>query len=331
MSLRHLLLPLVPLAVAVTVVASPLAAQRSQSASLTAGVVDINTTLGLEGGAAAGTGVVLPAGMVLTNNHVIRGATAIRVVVPASGHSYRATVVGYSVANDIAVLKLNAAGLKTVTTANSSTVRVGQPVTAVGNAGGVGGKPTTARGKITGIGRTITASDGGISEQLKGLIRTDAALQPGDSGGPLLNAAGQVIGIDTAASVAFALSGTSGDGFAIPINKALSIARQIIGGHASATVHVGSTPFLGLSVATQTDVSSGVVVSSVVGGGPADRAGIAAGEVITSVNGKPVASFTQLTTALLRHNAGATVSIGILDLTGTAATVPVHTSAGPPQ
>lgn len=330
MSHRRLLIPLALLAfVAGTVAAPSVAAHR---ASLTTGVVDIDTQLGYEGGSAAGTGMVLTSsGEVLTNNHVIRGATAIRVVVPATGRSYAATVVGYSVGNDVAVLKLNASGLKTVKAGNSSAVKVGQSVMAVGNAGGVGGTPSSARGRITGVGRTITASDGGISEELTGLIRTDAALKPGDSGGPLLTAAGKVVGMDTAASVSFSFNGSTGDGYAIPINKALTLAKQITAGQTSTTVHIGSTPFLGLSVPSQSDVSSGVEVASVVGGGPADQAGIVPGDVITTVNGKAVDSFGQLTTALLQYNAGATVSVGIVDSTGTASTVSVRTTVGPPQ
>jgi S1-C subfamily serine protease len=299
--------------------------------SLATGVVDIDTTLGYEGGAAAGTGMVVrSSGVVLTNNHVIRGATAIRVTIPSTHRTYTATVVGYSVANDVAVLKLNATGLKTVSTGNSAAVKVGQRVTAVGNAGGVGGAPSAARGRVTAVGRTITASDGGISEQLTGLIRTSAALQPGDSGGPLGDAAGRVIGMDTAASVTFAFQG-AGDGYAIPINKALTLARQIAAGRSSSTVHIGSTPFLGLSIPPASDVSGGVVVADVVRGGPADDAGIAPGDTITSVNGHAVASYTDVTRTLLAYNAGATVSLGIVDGAGNATTVAVHTTAGPPQ
>jgi S1-C subfamily serine protease len=300
--------------------------------SLATGVVDIDTALGYDGGSAAGTGIVLTSsGEVLTNNHVIRGATAIHVTVPSTHRSYTATVVGYSVANDVAVLKLKARGLEAVTIGNSAAVRVGQQVTAVGNAGGVGGTPSSARGRVTATGRTITASDGGISEQLTGLIRTSAALQPGDSGGPLLDAAGKVIGIDTAASVSFAFRGSGGDGYAIPINKALKLARQISAGRSSATVHVGSTPFLGLSVPSKSDVSGGVVVADVVTGGPADAAGIAPGDTITSLNGRAVRSYTSLTNALLPYNAGVTVSLGIVDAAGNETTVAVHTTAGPPQ
>ena len=301
---------------------------------LSTGIVDVNTTLGLQGGSAAGTGMLLSSvGEVLTNNHVIRGATAIRVVVPSTHKSYTATVVGYSVANDVAVLKLqNASKLKTVTTANSSTVKVGQKVTALGNAGGVGGKPIAAAGKITALGQTITATDeSGISEQLTGLLQTDAALQPGDSGGPLMNAAGKVIGMDTAASVGFRFQ-AAGAGYAIPINKALSFAKLIVAGRSSATVHIGTTPFLGLSVPSQDDAPSGVTVADVVPGGPAAQAGIAQGDVITAINGTAINSFGDLSNALLQYSAGTTVTLSVISgETGLTSSVSVKTASGPPQ
>jgi S1-C subfamily serine protease len=315
-----------------TAVAAP--SKQAAVVPVSTGVVDINTTLGYQGGSAAGTGMLISsAGVVLTNNHVIRGATAIKVVIPSTHRSYTATVVGYTVANDVAVLRLqNASKLRTVSTADSSTVKVGQRVTAVGNAGGVGGRPRAAAGKITGTKQTITATDdSGISEQLTGLLQTDAALQPGDSGGPLMNVAGRVIGMDTAASVGFRFQ-AGGDGYAIPINKALSFARLILAGRSSATVHIGSTPFLGLSVPSQDDAPNGVTVASVVPNGPAAQAGIGQGDVITSVNGKAVNSFGDLSKALLQFNAGTTVTLGVVNgVSGLASSVSVTTTSGPPQ
>src|SRR5262249_13577830 len=137
---------LAAVALCATVICATAFAATSKTTAITPlgiGVVDINTTLGYQGGTASGTGMLLTSsGEVLTNNHVIRGATAIKVVIPSTGKSYTATVVGYTVTNDVAVLQLQSAPtLKTVTTASSSTVKVGQRVTAIGNAGGVGGKP----------------------------------------------------------------------------------------------------------------------------------------------------------------------------------------------
>src|SRR5581483_10780311 len=160
------------------------------------GIVDVRTTLGYEQGAAAGTGIVLTSsGEVLTNNHVIRGATAVRVVIPGAGRSYKAKVIGYDVSDDVAVLQLSgASNLRTASLGSSSSLKVGQHVTATGNAGGTG-RLTSATGTITG------RDEQNGSEQLTGLIETNAALQPGDSGGPLLDSSSHVIGMNTAASV----------------------------------------------------------------------------------------------------------------------------------
>jgi S1-C subfamily serine protease len=220
------------------------------------GVVVIETDLAYQGNQAAGTGMVLtPSGEVLTNNHVIAGATTIRVIVPGTGKGYRAKVVGYSVSEDVAVLQLSgASGLATIETA-TSTPSVGAKVTALGNAGGTGSL-TPAGGTVTGVDRSITASDdNGDSERLTGLIETDANVQPGDSGGPLLDAADRVIGMTTAASTGnrgFAGFGDEGgnDGYAIPIAHALAIAKRIESGQGSSTVHVGGTAWLGVQVST---------------------------------------------------------------------------------
>ena len=196
------------------------------------GVVDINTNLRFQNASAAGTGIVLTAaGEILTNNHVIRGATTIRVTDPATGHSYAATVVGYARTADVAVLRLkNASHLATVTLGRSSAVKVGQSVTAVGNARGAGGTPAATTGKVTALGRPISAGEAdGTSERLTGLIQIDAALEPGDSGGPLFDSGKHVIGMDTAASAGFAFE-SGGEGFAIPIDRAMSVVRQIEAG-----------------------------------------------------------------------------------------------------
>jgi S1-C subfamily serine protease len=321
---------------AVAIVAAALLgfAPRAAEAAPGTGVVDVTTVLGYENASAAGTGIVLTAsGEVLTNNHVIRGATTIRVTDPTTGRSYAATVVGYSVTSDIAVLQLtDASRLRAVTLGNSSAVKLGQRVTAVGNAGGAGGKPSSAPGKVTGLARSIIATDGqGHSERLVGLIRTNAALQPGDSGGPLLNPAGRVIGMDTAASVGFEFQSAS-EAFAIPINRAVTLAKQIEAGQASATVHIGSTPMLGVSVTSAaSQTSPGALVVDVLAGSPADQAGIVAGDTITTLDGQPIASYDALSMLLLQHNAGDTISLGWIDQNGVAQTANIQTAAGPPQ
>lgn len=322
------------LAAAAAVAGAAAPAPAAAAASLTRGVVNIRTTLGFQNGVAAGTGVVLTSsGEVLTNNHVIRGATAVRVTDPTTKKSYTATVAGYDVANDIALLRLKgASNLKPALLANSATVKVGDLVTAVGNAGGVGGLPSRAPGRVTGLNRSITAVDEtGLSEQLTGLIQTDANLQPGDSGGPLFNRAGKVIGVDTAASAGFGFRQSGNVGLAIPINRALKIVRAIDTGRPLATTHVGSTAFLGIQVSTTSPGASGVVVAGVVPSSPADGAGVQPGSVLTLLNGKQVTSYDGITTALLKLNAGSTITIQWTDVDGISHTASVKAAAGPPQ
>ena len=315
-------------------------AKHSTTAStpVGSGIVNVRTTLGYEQGAAAGTGIVLTSnGEVLTNNHVIRGATSVRVTVPGTGRSYKATVVGYDVADDVALLQLSgASNLKTATLGTSSKLHVGQSVTATGNAGGTG-TLTSATGKITGLGRSITASDEqNGSEQLTGLIETNAALQPGDSGGPLLDSSNRVIGMNTAASVGFSFEATAArDAYAIPINHALALAKQIESGRSTATVHVGGTPFLGVQVTDNggfgfgDSAAGGGLVAGVVPGGPASKAGLQAGDVITSIGGKTVASSGDVLTALLDKKPGATVKVTWVDQFGDEQTASVTLASGP--
>ena len=314
--------------------AASLAFARTGSAAIGTGVVVIETNLAFQGGQAAGTGIVLTrSGEVLTNNHVIRGATTIKVIVPGTGRSYRATVIGYDVSDDGAVLKARgASNLKTVSLGDSSKVRRGQSVQAIGNAGGTG-HLVSVSGKITAVARAITVSDDqNGSERLTGLIETNAALQPGDSGGPLVNAAGKVIGMDTAASTSSGfVQASSGDGYAIPINKAVAIARQIENRHASVKVHVGSTAFLGVEVSANQYGGSGAMVAAVVSGSPADSAGLTPRDVITGFAGHSIGSPAKLTSLVLGQKASSRVSITYLDQGGAAHSTTVTLASGPPQ
>src|SRR5258707_1755234 len=218
------------------------------AAQVDPGLVDIVTTLGYQHAQAAGTGMVLtPSGEVLTNNHVIEGATSIKAVDVGNGRTYRATVVGYDRSHDVAVLRLRgASGRKTVETANWAQAGVGQKVVAIGNAGGKGGTPSLVSGRIVSLGASVTATDdaAGTRERLSGLIGHNAPIKPGDSGGALVTRAGKVIGINTAASSThgFRLQGQT-QAFAVPINQALSLANRIESGRGSATVHIGASGF----------------------------------------------------------------------------------------
>jgi S1-C subfamily serine protease len=217
------------------------------------GMVLINSSLQYSSEAGAGTGMVINSdGLVLTNNHVIEGSTKLSATVVSTGKTYPATVLGYSKTGDIALIKLTgASGLKTVPLGNSSAVKKGDPVVALGNAQGQG-SIVPAAGQITGINQTITASDQGgeiTSETLHGMLSTDASIVSGDSGGPLSNASGQVIGMDTAGDSVNVGEQAPTAGFAIPINTALSVARQIAAGHASSSVSIGYPPFIGIYIA----------------------------------------------------------------------------------
>jgi S1-C subfamily serine protease len=224
------------------------------------GVVLINSTLQYSSEAAAGTGMVINAdGLVLTNNHVIAGSTKITAKVSATGQTYPATVVGYDKTGDVALLRLQgASGLKTVPLGNSTTVRTGSAVVALGNAEGQG-TVVTAAGQVTALNQTITAADQGSTantETLHGMIETNAHIVPGDSGGPLASSASQVIGMDTAAnSVSAGQQQQSAAGYAIPINTALSVARQIAAGQASSAISIGYPPFIGILIGNSTSSS----------------------------------------------------------------------------
>jgi S1-C subfamily serine protease len=312
------------------------------------GLVDVNTTIDFGAAQGAGTGMVLTSnGEVLTNNHVVEGATSISVTDVGNGRTYDATVVGYSVTKDVAVLKLtNASGLQTVTTA-SSAASVGEEVVGIGNAGGSGGTPSYAGGTVTATNQSINASDEltGTSENLTGMIETNADIQSGDSGGPLVSASGQVIGMDTAGSDSFQFSSQSGGtGFAIPIGTATSIARQITNGQPSSTVHVGATAFLGIELAQSAGESgpgsgfggpgtgNGVQISGVVSGSPAAGSGLAQGDVITSVDGHSVTSESALQTVMVNDvKPGQTVTVQYTDTAGRQHSVSVVLTSGPPD
>lgn len=298
------------------------------------GVVDITTTLDYGQGKAAGTGIVLsPDGEILTNNHVVRDSTAITVTVVSTGKSYTGAVVGTDPTDDISVVQLkNASGLATAKLGNSVKVSVGSAVTAVGNAGGTGGTPNAASGAVTALNQSLTASDsnGGNAEQLTGMIEVNAAIQAGDSGGPLYDdATSSVVGVDTAASSASSRFGSGATiGFAIPITKALGIADQIESGQPSSTVHIGYPAFLGVQL-SQASQGAGAAIADVVSGSAAARAGLAAGDTITAVDGKAIADADALPTVTASHKPGDQVRVGYTESNGQSHTVTLTLGSGP--
>jgi S1-C subfamily serine protease len=337
-------------------------------------VVDVSANLQYLDETAEGTGFVIDAarGLVLTNNHVIDGATSVTVTPVASGKAYQATVVGYDLPDDVAVLRIKGAtGLKAVTTGNSDHLTVGTQVLALGNEAGQGGPPTVAPGVISSLGRSIVASDqsSGLTETLHGMLQTSADIRPGDSGGPLANAAGQVVGIDTAAG-----SGGPGmnfAGYAIPINTALSVARQIAAARSGPGIQLGMPAFLGVLLPDSNSTSpqqqagqvqnrqngaqsssghgcitgnasaytavpaaiapaeAGALVDGVVCGTAAAQAGLVAGDVITSFGGHVITSARSLSSILAADRAGSKATLTWVALGGGRYTALVTLSVGP--
>ena len=322
------------------------------AAKVAPALVDVNSTFNYQNAAGAGTGVVVSSdGEVITNNHVVNGATSISVTDVGNGKTYRASVVGYDASHDIAVLQLQgASGLTTASIGDSATASVGEPIVAVGNAGGAGGTPTSAGGAITGLNQSVTAGDdlNGTSEQLAGMIGVNANVQAGDSGGSLVNSAGQVLGIDTAGSsgstsVDFSSQSSSAEAFAVPIDTAMSIANQIESGQGTSTIHVGSTAFLGVMTTSNASQggtgfgdsgasagTAGVTVAGVVSGGAAAQAGLAQGDVITSFDGQTLSAASDLTKLLVPLHPGDKVQVGWVDSSGQSHTGTVDLGSGPP-
>jgi S1-C subfamily serine protease len=316
------------------------------AAKVSPALVDVNTTLGYQHGSAAGTGIVLTSsGEILTNNHVIKGATSITATDIGNGRTYQARVVGYDEQHDVAVLQLvGASGLKTATLGDSGSVRVGQRVVALGNAGGKGGAPSVVTGTVTALGQSIDASDSssGTTEHLTGLIRSNAPIQAGDSGGALVNTAGQVIGMNTAGSTSsspeffpgFQIQGgqqgqpSETQAFAVPVSEATATARQIESGSASASIHLGATAFLGVGL-TQANGVTGAPVVNVVTGSPAATAGLVAGDVIQSLGGTQITSPDDVASVLVRYHPGDRVTITWQDQTGQTHTATMVLGSGP--
>ncbi len=306
------------------------------AAKVTPGIVNIDVTLAGNGGA-AGTGMVITStGEVLTNNHVIDGETSVSVELPSTGKTYSAHVVGYDLSDDVALVQIDGGGtFKTVSIGNSSTISIGEAVVALGNAQGRNGAPSVTAGNVTRLNQTITASDqsGGDVETVSGLIEVDAQIQPGDSGGPLVTSSGTVIGMDTAAQSAGGRFNqqASSLAYAIPVNKAMQIVRQIQSGTSTTTVHVGNTrALLGVGTQAATGNTNGVQVITVEPGSPAANAGITVGAVITALNGSVVDNNMTLRNDIVAHAPGSSVTVTWTDTAGTSHTASVVLTTGPP-
>jgi S1-C subfamily serine protease len=308
----------------------------SVTAKVDPGLVDINTELGLQSGKAAGTGMVVTAtGEVITNNHVITGATKITATDVGNGTTYNARVVGYDYGHDVAVLQLEgASGLQTVSFGDSASLQVGQDIATIGNAGGVGGTPSATSGRVSALNQSITAGDevDGGQERLSGLVQLEGEVEPGDSGGPLVNTSGEVVGMDTAASSTFQFASSGNEGFAIPSNEVRTIAEQIVGGRVTGTVHLGATGLLGVMVGREGgEGGEGATVENVLSSGPAASSGLSAGDVITAIDGTRISSPTALTEVMLGHHPGDSVHVEWRTSEGEQQAATITLGSGPPQ
>lgn len=294
------------------------------------GVVTILTDLYYDSGAqAAGTGMILTSdGKILTNNHVIDGSTSIEVTVESTGKTYEATVVGTDAVDDVAVLQLvDASGLTPIALDKSGQAAVGDAITDVGNAEGTGDL-VSASGTIAALDQTITVGDeySNKSERLSGLMELDADVVSGDSGGPVFDAQGEVIGMATAAST----GQRNITGYAIEITTALAIVDQIESGQESGNVSIGAAAFLGVEFAQDDpDTGAGAVIGDVIAGKPAAGAGLVAGDVITAVDGSPVTTQDSLRALISAHEPGDSVAVTYTDASGASQVVTVTLVAGP--
>jgi S1-C subfamily serine protease len=310
-----------------------------------------------------GTGMILTsAGVVLTNNHVIDGSTQVTAEIDGKGQTYRVAVLGTDAVNDVALLQLKGGGsnFKTVSLGDSAAITVGDPVVAIGNALGLSGPETVTNGIISATGRSITVGDpnSGLTENLKDMFQSSAAINPGNSGGPLVDSGGRVIGINTAeASGSGSGQSASNVGFAIPINSAMAIARQIQDGRASATIQIGPHAIIGVEVTSvacadggdgctslgnsspfglpiggssyAAPVKKGAVVAGVEQGDPAQTAGLATGDVITSVNRERINSPSDLTNYMNLQKVGERATVHWVDPKGQRRSATVNFVQGP--
>jgi S1-C subfamily serine protease len=322
--------------------ASSSSGSSSSASGTTTGLVNINTTLA-GGGEGAGTGMVVSSsGDILTNNHVIADAESISVEFPSDGSTHDAKVIGYDVRDDVALIKIsNVSGLDTIPVGDPDSVQVNDPVVVVGNALGRGGEPSQIQGTVAALNQEITATDadGSNAETLTNMIRVQADVEPGDSGGALV-AGGKVIGMTTAASVSgFRFQQeTSGVGFAIRIDKAMSVADQIKKGDEADGVHVGGRALLGVSILDNSSVfgggsgssDNGAYVRDVQADSPADKAGIEGGDVITGIGDESISSSSDLEDVMNGYHPGDKVSVKWTDGSGDSEHATLQLVEGPP-
>lgn len=326
-------------------------ADRLSAIAAAADDLVVNITSDVDGGGlAAGTGIIISSdGLVLTNNHVISGTTGLTVELSTTGVTRPAKVLGYSVVDDVALIQVqNVRNLKAADLGSSSSLSIGDAVVALGNAGGRGGEPTIVSGAVTALGQEITASDsdGSDTRTLDGLIRLAADIRSGDSGGPVVDVRGRVVGMTVAASAAngygFPGQAGGGEGYAIPIENAVAVAKKIISGEGGPNIRVGATrAVLGLQIQpTLTGQrvpgggssfgAAGAQVVGVAAGSGSEAAGIKAGDTIIAIGGQTVTTVDDLTGALVTFDPGDRIAVTWRDASGQTRSAQVELGEGPP-
>ncbi|MEV6251759.1 S1C family serine protease [Nocardia sp. NPDC051929] len=298
-------------------------------------LVNINASAERSGPGAAGSGIVLTAdGEVLTSHHVVKGADTVTVTDVGNGKVYDAAVLGYDADADIALLDLAAANaLPTATIGSSAGLRLREELLAIGNAGGTGGTPTAVHGPLTDLDSAIVAINAAdlSRKALNGMLEVAAAVTPGQSGGALVDHKASVVGVIAAASGDGARTADHpANGYAVPIDAAMRVVQQIRSGTPTDTVHIGPTATLGVLVSNALPAGTGARVDMAIYGMPAYTAGLAAGDVITSLDDHTVSNAQSLRIALNRRKPNETVRLGVTGAGG-ARTVPVALVAGPPN
>jgi putative serine protease PepD len=271
-------------------------------------VVTISSDLqsGMSEGEATGTGVVVTSsGEIITNAHVVDGATEVRVRFAGDTEPVVAEVLAVDVGNDLALLKVKATNLVAATFAKPGSVRVGDQAVAIGYALALDGGPSVTTGIVSALKRTIFTDSGALNS----LIQTDAAISSGNSGGPLANMRGEVIGINTAVARGDMNSAANNIGFAISVDEVLAVLDQL---REQASGTTRAEGFLGVSLEARRDGGVGSIIATVQPDSPADAAGIKVGDIVLAVDGEPVNGQAGLVAAIRDRNPGDTISIDLV-------------------
>lgn len=290
-------------------------------------VVTISNTTAQGGD--TGTGIIVSSdGEIITNNHVVEGSTDLKVRLAGATDAVKATVLSTDPGNDLALIKLvNAKGLTAATFADPASIAVGDTVVAVGYALALDGGPSVTSGIVSALNRTLTDSDGALD----GLIQTDAAISSGNSGGPLINLNGQVIGVNTAVYNSDGQTAANNIGFAIGVAEVERVVKILRSDASSGgTTSARTQGYLGIALGDRTDGGSGAVITEVQADSPAERAGLKVKDIVTAINGTTVTGQGSLIAVIRDSAPGDKVTLTI-DRDGTKKTLTATLVARPAQ